>query len=525
MVCSVGAAAAQSFTIVAPAAPGGGWDQTARVLQRVLAEIEPDVDVQVENVPGAAGTIGLARFVQSERGNPNAVLITGLVMVSGVIANGSPVTLAETTPIARLTGEYEVIGVPAASAHQSMRDLLEAFGRDPGAVSWGGGSAGGTDDLLVRLLAERVGLPASRVNYIAFPGGGPAVAALLGGQVTAGVGGYSEFAGQVEAGLLRVLAISAPSRVAGIDAPTLRESGVDLDLANWRGVVGPPGLSDAERDALIGRFSHVAQSPAWTRALQEYGWEDLFLPGVAFRQFLLGEQARVSPVLERLAAGDAAPGSRPFVPTPFTVPRLISAIFAVLVAASLVTRTRTGRSTGVQSTRVQTTGVQSTGVQSTGVRTTGVQSTGVQSTGVQSKGVRTTGVQSTAVQTTPVQSTMVQGTAVQGRSVHGDVHAPNDLVLTDRGLNVRGLNPRGASARGANLRGSCLAAVLLVQPWLYPLVGFVAASTLTFLVAASTVRGVRPTIARTLSDAATGAAVSALLYVAFTRGLGVQLPF
>ena len=251
LVLVPGLSVAQSLVITAPAAPGGGWDQTARAMQRALAEIEPGLNVQVENVPGAAGTIGLARFIQSERGNPDALLVTGLVMVSGVITSHSPVSLADATPIARLTGEYEIIVVPAASPYQSLTDLVAAFRKDPGSISWGGGSAGGTDDLLVRLLAEQIGLPASSVNYIAFSGGGAALAAVLGGQVSAAVSGYAEFAGQIAAGQLRILAVSAPSRVAGIDAPTLRDAGIALDLANWRAIVAPPGLSDAEEAALV----------------------------------------------------------------------------------------------------------------------------------------------------------------------------------------------------------------------------------------------------------------------------------
>lgn len=167
------AGAGPTLTIVAPAAPGGGWDQTARAMQRVWLEIEPGASVQVENVPGAAGTIGLARFIQSERGNPDALLVTGLVMVSSVVLNHSPVTLADAMPIARLTGEFEVIVVPSASPYQSLGDLLAAFTSDPGRVSWGGGSAGGTDDLLIRLIAEQLGLAASAVNYVAFSGEGP----------------------------------------------------------------------------------------------------------------------------------------------------------------------------------------------------------------------------------------------------------------------------------------------------------------------------------------------------------------
>jgi putative tricarboxylic transport membrane protein len=329
------------LTIIAPAAPGGGWDQTARVMQRVLAEIEPATSVQVDNVPGAAGTIGLARFVQSERGNPRALLITGLVMVSGAIINNSPVSLADATPIARLTGETEVIVVPANSPHHTLSDLVEAFKQDPGGVSWGGGSAGGTDDLLVRLLAEQVGLPASRVNYIAFAGGGAALAAVLGGQVTAAVSGYGEFAGQIAAGQLRPLAISAAERIPAINAPTLREAGVPLDLANWRGIVAPPGLSDAEQDELVARITRLATSEPWQRAVAQNGWDDLFLAGAGFRQFLLAEQARIGDVLRRLAATDTAPRPRFMMSvTPTTIPNVTVTIFSMLAIGLFVSRRR-----------------------------------------------------------------------------------------------------------------------------------------------------------------------------------------
>jgi putative tricarboxylic transport membrane protein len=332
LIVAATAAAGPTLTIVAPAAPGGGWDQTARVMQRVLLDIERGASVQVDNVPGAAGTIGLARFVQSERGNPHALMVTGLVMVSGVIINHSPVTLAESTPIARLTGEFEIIVVPSSSPYRSLGDLLAAFNASPGSVSWGGGSAGGTDDLLVRLIAEKRRIAASRVNYVAFAGGGAALGAVLGGQVTAGVSGYAEFAGQIEAGALRVLAVSAPQRVDGIDAPTLRESGVDLDLANWRAVVAPPGLSDAERVDLIERISRLARSPQWRAALNQNGWSDLFLPGQEFRQFLLAEQARIEGVLQRLSMEESARATgMSLTLTPTTFPTLIVTLFSASV--------------------------------------------------------------------------------------------------------------------------------------------------------------------------------------------------
>jgi putative tricarboxylic transport membrane protein len=323
--------------IVAPAAPGGGWDQTARALQLALAGVEPGVSVQVDNVPGAAGTIGLARFVSAERGNPDALLVTGNTMLSGITLNRSPVTLADTTPIARLTGEAELIVVPSTSPIRTFTDLRAAFTASPSAVAWGGGSAGGTDDLLVRVLAESIGVPPQRVNYIAFAGGGAALAALLGGQVTAGVSGFGEFAGQIEAGTLRPLAVSSSRRIPGIDAPTLRELGLDLAFSNWRGIVAPPGLTDAERDALTMRIERVAKSAQWHTVLERYGWDDMLLTGAAFKQFLLAEQSRVNAVLQHLSTGDGTPARRPrFTPTPQFAPILVLAGLALLLVATAV---------------------------------------------------------------------------------------------------------------------------------------------------------------------------------------------
>ena len=323
-------ATAQALTIVAPAAPGGGWDQTARALQRAFAATTPPVSVQVENVPGAAGTIGLARFASADRGRDDALLVTGLVMVSGIVATQSVVSLADVTPIARLTGEHEVIVVPADSPHRTLQDLLAAFRAAPRSVSWGGGSAGGTDDLLARLMAEAIGVSPAEVNYVAFSGGGEALAALLGGQVTAGVSGLGEFAQSISSGQLRALAISAPARVSELDAPTLREAGVPLDLANWRAVVAPPGVSDAEAAALTARVRAAVATADWRDTLARTGWTDLHQDGPAFRQFLLAEQARVQGVLARLAQGGPATATA-WTPTASTAPT-VAVVLTVLLA-------------------------------------------------------------------------------------------------------------------------------------------------------------------------------------------------
>jgi putative tricarboxylic transport membrane protein len=291
--------------IVAPAAPGGGWDQTARVMQDVLQRSGRVRIVAVENIPGAAGTIGLARFIGAERGNGSALMVSGLIMLGAIVMHRSPVTLDEATPIARLTGEYEVIAVPARSPFRSLADFLDAFKRQPEAISWGGGSAGGGDHIFAGLVAAAAGVPARRVNYVAFSGGGESVAALAGGQVSVGVSGLAEFAPHIEAGTIRALAISSGQRLAGLGLPTLREQGVDVEFENWRSVVAPPGISRTDRLRLESLVADMVRSPEWRAALTRYRWLDRYLSGPAFAGFVAAEETRVERILRQLGARSA----------------------------------------------------------------------------------------------------------------------------------------------------------------------------------------------------------------------------
>ena len=295
------------LTIIAPAAPGGGWDQLAREMQREIERQALTATVQVENVPGAAGTIGLAQFVDGRRGNGDALLVNGLVMLGAILWNQSPVSLAQVTPIARLTGEYEIVAVPATSPHRDMQSLVRALRENPAAVSWGGGSAGGTDHILAGLIVAAAGVDPRRTNYIAFSGGGEAVTALLGEQVTAGISGYSEFAQHIESGRLRAIGISAPRRLSNIDVPSLIEQGLDVELENWRAVVAPPGLNQGQRQALTAVVERMAHSESWRATLMRLGWTDSYLAGPAFDQFLDAERVRIGRIVARLrgSAGES----------------------------------------------------------------------------------------------------------------------------------------------------------------------------------------------------------------------------
>ncbi len=302
----------EELRLIAPAAPGGGWDQTARVMQQALQRAGIVTTPIVENVPGAAGTIGLARFVGSERGSGDVLLVSGLIMLGGIVTNESPVTLADAVPIARLTGEYEALAVPVASPFRTLDDLLAAFKSDPESISWGGGSVGGSDQILAGLVAAAVGVEPRRVNYIGYSGGGEALAAILGGQVSVGINGLAEFAAQIDAGTVRVLAVSSAERLPGVDAPTLRERGVDVEFENWRSIVAPPGITADERARLAGAIDAMVRSGEWRELLARYRWLDRYLAGDEFAAFAAAEERRVRTILRELGASSTGGAADPY---------------------------------------------------------------------------------------------------------------------------------------------------------------------------------------------------------------------
>ena len=292
--------AQMELKIIAPAAPGGGWDQTARSIQQALMEEKLVKSAQVVNIAGAGGTVGLAQFVNNAKGDGNQLMVNGFVMVGAILVNKSPVSLSQVTPIARLTEETQVMVVPTNSPIKNAKDLAEAVKKDVAKVTFAGGSAGGVDHIMAALFVGAAGGDASKANYIPFSGGGESLAAILGGKVTAGISGYGEYEGQIKAGKLRAIGVTSPNRLPGSDIPTFKEQGVDLVLTNWRSVFGAPGITDAQRKTLGDLVEKLVKSAAWKEILKQKGWDDAYMAGDNFAKFLKTEQARVSEVMKAI---------------------------------------------------------------------------------------------------------------------------------------------------------------------------------------------------------------------------------
>jgi putative tricarboxylic transport membrane protein len=296
-----GSAAAQikGIDITAPAGPGGGYDQLARATQQVLQSEGLAAGVQVSNVPGAGGTVGLAQFVTGKKRGTN-LMVAGLGMVGAILTNKSPITLQQVTPLARLQGEYQPLVVSADSPIKTLADLTAKYKADPGSVSWGGFALGSPDHILSGLIVKAIGGDATKMNYIVAGAGGEMLAQVMGGHITVATGGLNEFAQQLQSGKLRALAISSPERLPGINIPTFKEQGVNVELVNWRGLMAPREMRPADRKALEDAIGTMVKSAAWQGILKERGWVDAYMPSDQFASFVDKEQVRIESMLKEV---------------------------------------------------------------------------------------------------------------------------------------------------------------------------------------------------------------------------------
>jgi putative tricarboxylic transport membrane protein len=293
------ARAAANLKMMIPANPGGGWDTTGRALGKALQESGAASSVSYDNKGGAAGAIGLAQFVSGNKGDPNALMTMGAVMLGGIITGKPPVNLSQATALARITSEYNVFVLPANSPLKSMKDVIAQMKKDPGSVKWGGGSRGSTEHIAAAMIAREVGVDPAKINYVAFRGGGEATAAILGGNVTVGGSGYSEFAEYITTKKMIPIGVTSETRLKGIDVPTLKEQGVNVVIGNWRGVYGAPGITPEQRKSLIDMIVKATKTKAWAESLEKNGWTPALLTGAEFEKFVDDEFASLRAVMAK----------------------------------------------------------------------------------------------------------------------------------------------------------------------------------------------------------------------------------
>jgi putative tricarboxylic transport membrane protein len=283
-----------------PGGPGSGQDQAARAFEEALKKENLVTGTQVTHFAGGGGMIAISQFLTTRAGNSNAVVTQGAGHLSFPLSNKTPVSLRDVIPLARIAGEYELLVVRSDSEFKTIDDLVAKYKANPPAITWGAGARGSTDHIFYAMISKAVGVPAQKLNFIPHTNTGEIVAAVLGGHVQVGAGGYQDFAPQIEAGKIRVLAVGSAERLKGIDAPTLKEKGIDVVLTNWRGVSAHPSLSEAELDKMSDVFDKMVKSPTWQKMLVDRGWNDLYLKRKDYAAFMRAEEERVGAILKDL---------------------------------------------------------------------------------------------------------------------------------------------------------------------------------------------------------------------------------
>lgn len=293
--------AVTGLRLMVPNTPGSGYDVTARTVAQVMQDSKVASGVQVYNLPGAGGTVGLQRLV-NEKGNGKLAMQMGLGVVGSAYTSKSEATLTDTTPLAKLIEEAGAIVVSKDSPYKTIDDLVTAWKKNPKKVAVGGGSSpGGPDHLLPMQLAKAVGIEPKDVNYVSYDGGGELLPAILGNKIAFGASGFGEFLDQVEAGQVRVLAVTSEDPIEAVkDAPTLKSSGIDLVFTNWRGIVAPPGITDAQKKTWVDSLTTMHESKQWQDELTKRGWTDAFVTGDEFGTYLKEQDKSVADLLAEL---------------------------------------------------------------------------------------------------------------------------------------------------------------------------------------------------------------------------------
>lgn len=275
---------ASRLRIVIPANPGGGWDQTGRALGASMLAAGMVDELEFENKGGKGGTIGLAHYADKYGDDANTLLMGGTVMVGAVALQRPAVDLARVQPVARLTSDYLVVVVASDSPIRNVSDLVARMRTNAKAVPVAGGSAGGVDHMFVGVFAKGAGSDPADVAYQPFASGAEVVAAVLSGKAMAGVSGYSEFSEQLANGKLRAIGISARRPVYGI--PAIRDQGVDIDMANWRGVFTGQAVTSTRRAEMVEAVRRATGHASWQKTLKQNHWESSWLAGAGLDSFI-----------------------------------------------------------------------------------------------------------------------------------------------------------------------------------------------------------------------------------------------
>ena len=278
----------RNIEILVGVTPGGPVDVSARLFQKIAQDRQfVATSISVVNRPGANNALAWVALNQ-HAGDAHYVAMTLPNIVTNRITGVHPLNYSDVTPLAQLNSEYIAFTVKPDSPIRSGKDFIERLRENPGALSIAFSNIGSANHIGAAVLFKAAGLDVRKAKLVSFKGASEAVTALMGGHVDAIASSASTILSQVQSGQLRPIAVAAPKRLSGAmsGVPVWKEQGVNAVFANWRGIVGPRGLTPeqiAYWDGLIGK---LVRSEEWLREVHSRGWEPDYLDSSESRRFL-----------------------------------------------------------------------------------------------------------------------------------------------------------------------------------------------------------------------------------------------
>ncbi|MDB5857974.1 MAG: protein bugT-like protein [Ramlibacter sp.] len=307
LVLAAGLAAAQSaypskpITMIVPFPPGGLADVVGRPVAEAMGR-ELGQPVVIENKPGAGGGIGMAQAAKAAPDGYTVLMslssFTVIPEADVVIGRAPMYTLNALRPIARFTADPTVLAVRADAPWKTVKEFVDDAHKRPGTINYGSSGNYGTMHVPMEILSQNAGI---KLTHVPYTGAGPAVVALLGGQIDAVSSGPATVLQQVKAGKLRVLAHWGNARLQTLpEVPSLKESGYDAEYAQWSGLFVPAGTPDAVVQRLRAAARAAASDAKVKEVILNAGSPILYQDMSDFERYVQADARRMADVVKKI---------------------------------------------------------------------------------------------------------------------------------------------------------------------------------------------------------------------------------
>jgi tripartite-type tricarboxylate transporter receptor subunit TctC len=288
-------------TMIVPFPPGGVADIVGRPLASQMEKVLKQ-PVVVVNRTGAGGAVGMASVAKAAPDGYTILMALSSISIfplSDRINGKTPsYEMKDFAPIALITADPTVLVVSADSPWKNLKEFVESAKAYPGKINYSSSGVYGTLHVAMEIFANAAGI---KLFHVPYQGGGPALTALLGGQVHALASGPAPAVGQIRAGKMRALASWSTERLPLMpEVPTFKELGYDAEFYIWSGVFAPAAIPTPVLDRLRAAVREAANSPEFKGAMEKVQTPVSYLDAPAFRTYWERDAARLKVALEKI---------------------------------------------------------------------------------------------------------------------------------------------------------------------------------------------------------------------------------